>query len=81
MDITFGFDCPFTVTDTEGKTYNTVAIGSQCWMAENLNTGNRIDGINDQMDNSQIEKYCYNNQEINCDIVRWIVPVERDDAV
>jgi uncharacterized protein (TIGR02145 family) len=68
VDITFGFDCPFTVTDTEGKTYNTVAIGSQCWMAENLNTGNRIDGINDQLDNSQIEKYCYNNQEINCDI-------------
>lgn len=51
-----------------GKTYNTVAIGTQCWLKENLNIGTRIDGIKDQTNNNIIEKYCYNNLETNCDI-------------
>lgn len=33
-----------TVTDYEGHTYNTVQIGSQCWMAENLRTTHYSDG-------------------------------------
>ena len=28
-------DCG-TVTDYDGNTYNTVVLGSQCWMRENL---------------------------------------------
>ncbi len=50
-----------------GKIYNTVIIGSQCWLAENLNIGERIDGINESYDNSNIEKYCYDDLESNCD--------------
>jgi len=36
-------------------------------MAENLNVGTRIDGANNQSDNSTIEKYCYNDDVANCD--------------
>ncbi|MCD4737579.1 MAG: fibrobacter succinogenes major paralogous domain-containing protein, partial [Bacteroidales bacterium] len=41
---------------------------TQCWMAENLNIGARIDAANHQTDNSTFEKYCYNDLESNCDI-------------
>ncbi len=46
--------------------YNTIQIGMQCWMSENLNIGTRIDGINDQIDNGTIEKYCYDDDDANC---------------
>ncbi len=39
-DTVDGGPCPghHTVTDVEGNTYNTVWIGEQCWMKENLRT-------------------------------------------
>ena len=49
-----------------GKTYNTVQIGTQCWLKENLDVGTRIDGTQEQTNNSTIEKYCYNDSAINC---------------
>ncbi|NCA74983.1 MAG: hypothetical protein EOM90_01490 [Alphaproteobacteria bacterium] len=49
-----------------GKTYNTVQIGAQCWLRENLDIGIRINGTIEQSDNGILEKYCYNDQESNC---------------
>ncbi len=51
----------------EGKTYNTVQIDNQCWLKENLNVGTRINGIAEQTNNGIIEKYCYNDDDTNCD--------------
>ncbi|MCX6150873.1 MAG: T9SS type A sorting domain-containing protein [Ignavibacteriales bacterium] len=50
-----------------GKIYNSVQIGAQCWLRENLDVGTRIDGAAEQTNNSTIEKYCYDNLESNCD--------------
>jgi uncharacterized protein (TIGR02145 family) len=59
--------CDETFIDTrDGQSYNAVQIGNQCWMAENLNIGIRIDGFSDQNDNTLIEKYCYNDDDANC---------------
>jgi len=61
------WECGQTLTDTrDGKVYNTVQIGNQCWMKENLNIGTRIAGSSNQTNNGTIEKYCYDNDENNC---------------
>jgi uncharacterized protein (TIGR02145 family) len=54
------------VLSYEGEDYNTVMIGNQCWMAENLNIGTMIMGATGMTNNSTIEKYCYNNDAANC---------------
>ena len=61
------FQCGMKMSDSrDGKMYNTVKIGTQCWMAQNLNVGTLINGADDQADNMVIEKYCYNDLESNC---------------
>ncbi|MDR3666001.1 MAG: FISUMP domain-containing protein [Ignavibacteriaceae bacterium] len=61
--------CPGIPTvNYAGQTYNTVVIGDQCWMRENLNIGTMIDSTQNQTDNGIIEKYCYNNDTANCSI-------------
>jgi uncharacterized protein (TIGR02145 family) len=51
-----------------GTTYNSVIIGMQCWMTQNLNIGTAILESQDQTNNTVIEKYCYNNSTANCDV-------------
>lgn len=59
-----------TFTDSrDGNVYNQVTIGSQCWMAENLNfstSGTFINGTINQTNNGVVEKYCYNNSDAMC---------------
>lgn len=52
--------------DEGGDYYNTIQIGDQCWLKENLNVGTRIDGSSHQTNNSLIEKYCYDDNESDC---------------
>lgn len=49
-----------------GKIYNTVKIGNQTWLKENLDIGTMIQGSQNQNNNGTIEKYCYNNDPNNC---------------
>ena len=66
--IGYGFSCGDSLFDSRnGQIYKTVQIGTQCWMAENLNIGTIINGSGDQTDNGVIEKYCYDNNSINCE--------------
>jgi len=61
--INFIIPCQGTPTiDYAGKTYNTVQIGSQCWLKENLDVGI----MSGQSNNGIIEKYCYNNVLDSC---------------
>jgi len=57
-----------TVTDADGNVYNTVQINNLCWMRENLKVGTKINSIENQTDNGTVEKYCYDNNELYCDV-------------
>jgi uncharacterized protein (TIGR02145 family) len=50
----------------QGKFYHTVKIGNQCWMAENLDVGKMIGSLTNQTDNDTTEKFCYDNDPLNC---------------
>ena len=62
-----GVPCPGMETITYGgQVYNTVLIGSQCWMKENLNIGEMIPGDQEMEDNGIIEKYCHSDYPPFC---------------
>jgi uncharacterized protein (TIGR02145 family) len=61
-----------TVTDTDGNVYQTVTIGTQVWMVEDLKTTHYNDGSaiplvtdNTAWDNLTTPGYCYYNNDIN----------------
>ncbi len=67
-----GSGCPGfpTVTDVEGNSYNTIQIGSQCWMKENLKTtkyknNTAITNVTDSTTwvTSTTEAYCWYNND------------------
>lgn len=61
--------CPGIPTiNYAGQIYNTIAIGDQCWLKENLNVGTMINASQDQSNNGILEKYCYNNDSTKCSI-------------
>jgi len=70
------------VLDQDGKHYyDIVTIGTQTWMAENLNGGTMIGPGNTVLpaDNGIVEKNCYEDDEINCDIYGGLY--ERDEML
>jgi uncharacterized protein (TIGR02145 family) len=60
------FICGASKVSYGGKDYNTVLIGNQCWLKENLDVGTMINSTTHSTNNSIIEKYCYNNNPANC---------------
>jgi uncharacterized protein (TIGR02145 family) len=65
------FNCGNSI-EYEGEIYPTVLIEgegySQCWLKKNLNVGDRVNGVNNLgTDCNNIQKYCYDDLESNCD--------------
>ena len=61
------WQCGFPIS-YEYKYYGTVQIGTQCWFKENLDVGEMIPGSQNQQNNLVIEKYCYDDNETNCQL-------------
>ena len=71
VTISFGnaWVCGTDFIDTrDNQVYPTVQIGSQCWMAKNLNFGTQIFSGQAPSNNEIIEKYCYQNDADNCNV-------------
>lgn len=60
-------DCGIINDTRDGQQYQTVTIGTQCWMRQNLNYGTQVANINVMTNNSIVERACYNNTTSNCD--------------
>ena len=63
------FKCGSVLLDErDNQSYQTVQIGAQCWMKQNLNIGKNVKNMQ-QTDNGVIEKTCYENKEALCEIL------------
>ena len=79
------FTCGNTLTDIrDGKTYPSVQIGTQCWMAANLNRGIQTNSSQVQFDNCIDEKFCYGNDPVKCSkyggLYQWDEMMRYDDV-
>jgi len=64
-----GVPCPgVPAFEYEGQVYNPILIGDQCWLKENLDVGDWIFGDNEMSNDGMIEKYCYDDDPLNCDL-------------
>ncbi|MDD2288801.1 MAG: FISUMP domain-containing protein [Bacteroidales bacterium] len=52
----------------QGGYYKTVLIGNQCWLKDNLNIGNMILSTDESANNTTFEKFCQDNDLINCNL-------------
>ena len=62
--------CPGTptITDIDGNIYNTVQIGTQCWMKENIRTTHYADGMSINAGNMR----CPNNDSANVSMYGYL---------
>ena len=73
-----GQPCPGTptVTDIDGNVYNTVQIGNQCWMRENVRTTHYADSTaipaGDSISYTEPYRYAPNNNENNISIYGYL---------
>ena len=55
----FAYACNTKSPNYDTCSYDTVQIGSQCWMRDSLNLGTMILGATNAADNTTLEKYCW----------------------
>jgi uncharacterized protein (TIGR02145 family) len=76
------FVCGNNLTDIrDNKSYPTVQIGAQCWMAEDLNYGYTIDESTNQRDNCIPEKYIRNSSSVIRNYYQWDELMQYDETV
>ena len=71
LSLTLDWTCGSAWVDSrDSKSYATVLISGQCWMAQNMNVGTLTAGAGNQGAScpsaAEIEKYCYSDNEANC---------------
>jgi uncharacterized protein (TIGR02145 family) len=79
------FVCGSALKDIrDNKIYPTVLIGSQCWMASNLNYGTTVQSSRVQSDNCISEKHCYYDLAGNCNnyggLYQWDEMMKYEDT-
>jgi uncharacterized protein (TIGR02145 family) len=61
--------CPEDILSYGGQNYKTkIMPDGKRWMVDNLNVGAMINGNNNMTNNNTIEKFCYDNNLLNCAI-------------
>jgi uncharacterized protein (TIGR02145 family) len=69
------------IIDQDNNYYGIITIGTQTWLAENLNTGSVVNVAQEQLDNEIIEKYCIGSCSIYGGLYQWAEAMDYDPAV